>query len=323
MPSPQNDTGILTVAALRKTEDDGGMEYLFNERQQIFTVKPRGRPAEEISATLAEALRKSLPVKATLDPQRAHIHSVQMLSVQELDDFERQRTLLENPETGFPIELETIDPTTFNIVNDYLTVPIFGGCTNIVPNYAIAKEIFDFCAKQSCHLSGPYEISPCIPFQYVRDGCYARAHKMRWIISAGRFKYCCEKVFSFSNKNADRLAVRATKWGSCCVLWWYHVAPLIRVKADTLGSLAMVIDPGIFDKPEMLSTWLSVQENKTCNPHARVTMYSIQPGEAYTPANYGGTMFTTDPLYADTDATLKSYRNLRTCRTTPNSGKPN
>ena len=23
---------------------------------------------------------------------------------------------------------------------------------------------------------------------------------------------------------------QADKWGGCCVTWWYHVAPLVRVR---------------------------------------------------------------------------------------------
>ena len=77
--------------------------------------------------------------------------------------------------------------------------------------------------------------------------------------------------------------------------------------------LALVIDPGMFNKPVLLSTWLSAQENAFCRPHAHVSMYSIQPGSAYSPANYAGTAFTTDPAYAATDATLIAYSGLTTC----------
>lgn len=180
---------------------------------------------------------------------------------------------------------------------------------------AKAKAIFDYCAQQSCNLPGPYGISPCIPFQYVIDGCYARAHKMRWIITT-KYHYCCEKVFSFANQDPYRLAVKADKWGGCCVTWWYHVAPLVRVRlrfGRCRLELAMVIDPGMFDKPVLLSTWLAAQENANCHPHPRVCMYSIQPGSAYWPANYAGTAFDTDPSYTQTDATLTNYRNLVTC----------
>jgi hypothetical protein len=77
--------------------------------------------------------------------------------------------------------------------------------------------------------------------------------------------------------------------------------------------LALVIDPGMFNKPVLLSTWLSAQQNTGCDPHAKVSMYSIQPDSAYSPANLAGTAFTTDPSYTDTDATLTMYRNLTTC----------
>ena len=213
--------------------------------------------------------------------------------------------------------MATLDPTTFNIVGRYLRPPIFRVCTKIVPNYAKAKEIFDFCAKQSCHLPGPYNISPCIPFQYVGDGCYARAHKMRRIITQ-KYGYCCEKVFSFGYPYPTVLAVKANKWGGCCVEWWYHVAPLIRIKVP-FGRvnlvLAHVIDPGMFDQPVLLSTWLAAQENTACDPNARVSLYSIQPGSAYTPAWGGapGAAFDTDPTYASTDATLADYQTYTTC----------
>jgi hypothetical protein len=155
--------------------------------------------------------------------------------------------------------------------------------------------------------------------QYVRDGCYARAHKMKGIIK-DHFGYCSEKVFSFANMNNDELAVVASKWGGCCVTWWYHVAPVIRVNTKIFLKgkkinlvLAYVIDPGMFDKPVLLSTWLKAQANTSCSPYAKVSAYTIQPASAYSPANYQGTAFTTDPLYTATNATLTNYRNLVTC----------
>ena len=60
-------------------------------------------------------------------------------------------------------------------------------------------------------------------------------------------------------------------------------------------------------------TWLAAQENLNCSAAANVSMYSIQPGSAYSPANYQGTMFTTDPTYTLTDGTLTNYMNLVTC----------
>lgn len=310
--SPKKETGLLTVAAIRRPKGRGAPEYLFNERQRIFTLPSTTKSFEQSSKLLKDSLRRKVPVKVLLDARRALIEKIDAPSPQALSEFHRLRTLLDKPDRILRVDVSSLDPTTFNVADRYLKFRCFRLCTRIVPNYKKAKKIFDFCAKQSCHLPGPYSISPCIPFQYVRDGCYARAHKMRWIITT-RFRYCCEKVFSFANQNYDRLAVKADKWGGCCVTWWYHVTPLIRVRIGRLAVLALVIDPGMFDKPVLLSTWLAAQENKACDPNAKVSMYSIQPGSAYSPANYAGTTFTTDPSYTATNATLTAYHNLVTC----------
>lgn len=306
------ETGILTIAAIRRPKGDTPVEFLFHERQRIFTLPPNVRAAEELTKRLQDAFRKKTPLKVVLDSRRPFLHKVEAPLPEELREFERRRAPLDKPDKILPVSVSEIDPTTFNIVDRYLRFPTFRLCTRVVPNYKTAVKIFDFCAAQSCHLPGPKSVSPCIPFQYVRDGCYARAHKMRWIITT-KYRYCCEKVFSFANENFDTLAVKADKWGGCCVTWWYHVAPLIRIKVGKLAVLAFVIDPGMFDKPVLLSSWLSAQENKGCNAKAKVSKYSIQPGSAYAPDNYAGTAFTTDPTYTATDGTLTAYQNLKTC----------
>jgi hypothetical protein len=309
---PGRETAVLTVAAIRSPRGERSARILFNERQQIFT--PSAAEAQ-VPDRLVAALESSRPVKAVLDPRRGTLQRIADPSTIELDEFERSRTLLEKPDRTVRVDVSSIDPTRFDVVDLHLKARTFGLCKRIVPNYRKAKEIFDFCAQQSCHLPGPTAVTPCIPFQYVIDGCYARAHKMRKIITE-QFGYCCEKVFSFAIDDDDELAVKAGKWGGCCVTWWYHVAPLIRVRTkifDLKLVLAMVIDPGMFDHPVPVSTWLMAQENATCSPTAKVSKYSIQPGSAYTPANGQGTAFTTDPSYTATNTTLNNYKNLTTC----------
>jgi hypothetical protein len=313
------ESALVTVAAVRERREDGAVQCLFNERQQVFELPSSERTRERIERQLGEAADRGLPVRVVLNPRRGTVQRVATATAKELREFERGRVLLEDPEKPARIDTAVIDPTTFNVVDYYLKWPILSRCRRIVPSYKVAKEIFDFCAEQSCHLPGPPTISHCIPFQYVIDGCYARAHKMRQII-VDQYGYCCEKVFSFANQDWDTLAVKANKWGGCCVTWWYHVAPLVRVRVRIrLASvsfefvLAMVIDPGMFNKPVLLSTWLTAQANAVCSPYAKVSMYSIQAGSAYWPANYQGTAFGTDPNYTNTHAALSNYANLTTC----------
>jgi len=312
MPTERN-AEIVTVAAVRGGED--AEEVLFNEKQQIFSLRTQTKSGAALLGQLREAAKKNEPVRVVLDARKGTIQRLDRLAPGEIEEFRRNRKLLERPAKSVAINVDEIDPTVFNLVGHKLKWPAFKLCVRTVPNYKKAKEIFDFCANQSCNLPGPYAISPCIPFQYVIDGCYARAHKMRKIITE-KYGYCCEKVFSFANQNNDTLAVQANKWGGCCVTWWYHVAPLIRVRIKLLSisiELALVIDPGMFDKPVLLSSWLAAQKNAACSANANVSMYSIQPGSAYTPANYAGTQFSTDPNYTATDQTLLDYQNLTTC----------
>lgn len=304
------ETAILTVAAIRKVR--GETQYLFNQKQAIFRLAASGKAGRESTELLREALRKKLPVKAQIDTHEGAIHRIGEPSERERREFEKLHILLEKPDRSVRVDISAVDPTVFNLEQHQRRFRCFRHCRRIIPNYKKAKKIFDFCAKQTCSLGGPFSVSPCIPFQYVIDGCYARAHKMRWIITQ-KYHYCCEKVFSFANQGNDTLAVQANKWGGCCVFWWYHVAPLVRVRLGRFAVLLLVIDPGMFDKPVLLSTWLAAQENKNCSADAHVSMYSIQPGSAYWPDNYAGTMFGTDPNYVQTDQTLTDYRNLVTC----------
>ena len=313
MPSTR-ETGLVTVAAIRQPRRAESVEVLFHEYQRIFTLAVTGRARTTLTSDLRTAARRRAPVKVVLDARRDLIRRVTTPSATELEEFRRYRTLLEKPERTLRIDVSKLDPSIFNIVDHHLRARVFRLCRRIVPSYSKAKQIFDFCAAQSCHLGAP-TVPPCITFQYVRDGCHARAHQMRKIIDS-RYGYCVEKVFSFANQGSDTLRVRADKWGGCCVAWWFHVAPFLRVRLR-LGRfsivLGMVIDPSMFNKPVLLSTWLSAQENATCGPNARVSMYSIQPWTAYTPANYAGTSFTTDPAYTSTNTTLNNYKNLVTC----------
>jgi hypothetical protein len=309
------ESDVLTVAAIRSRRGEPP-QYLFHERQRIFTLPTRAKADARLVGLLKESLSRRRPVKVSISGKQGLIQRVSEPSSAELERFLELYVPLDGPSKIVPIDVSKIDPSTFNFVDRYLKWPVFLRCRRILPSYAKAKEIFDFCAALSCHLGGPYAVTPCIPFQYVVDGCYARAHQMRRIITT-RYRYCCEKVFSFATANNDTLGVRANKWGGCCVEWWYHVAPLVRVRLRLRGLpnvslvLAMVIDPSMFDKPVLLSTWLAAQENTSCNADAHVTSYSIQPGSAYTPSYGSG--FSTDPSYTLTESTLVAYGGLTTC----------
>lgn len=300
------EESLVTSIASINYLDNGVVEYLFNDRQARYAVMP-GNPAyNNILGIAREAYTKGLPVKL-FSEFPGNIARLEKPTAAETEVFnERMRNNLVNPDQMRKVDISTLDTLTFNLLA-YQDWKAFRLCIRTVPNYNTAKQIFDFCKQQTCTV-GPTQIQPCIPFNYAVDGCFARAHKMRYIIEQ-KYGYCSEKVFSFGYLN-----VLATLSGGCCINWWYHVAPIVRVKT-LRGTALYVIDPSMFTQPVSLSTWLAAQENTSCNAQADVTHYSIQPSSAYTPS-YGVTpqthTYTTDNNYALTNTGLLYYALLGT-----------
>lgn len=315
--TPAADSSILTIAAVRPAADGKGTEVLFNERAAVYTIPADGKTSIENANNALKLNSADVNAVVKMFNSGNTVTNLVMATGAETERYnalnkERLKSLV----APTAIDVSKIDTSTFNRVSTLKKYnPVFALCNSTVPNYAKLVEMFNYCASQGCNNPGPYAIPNCITFQYVIDGCYARAHKMRQMLSQ-KFGYCCEKVFSFANSGNATLAVKADKWGGCCVQWWYHVAPLFRVNVKFGGfsyQICYVIDPGMFNTPVTLSTWLQAQKNTACNTSANVSMYSIQPGTAYWPTNYAGTTFGTDPNLTNTEATLIAYKNLKTC----------
>jgi Glutaminase len=300
---------IVTTVAIIKPLDNGDIEYLFNERQAGYVVKKDHPDFDAILRLAREAQAAAKPVKLLSDVPGVLTGLTTPTTAETAAYLEWYRSNILNAEPNRKLTVSLIDTLVFNIA-DWQRWKVFGLCKTLVPDYATAKKIFDYCKQQTCVI-GPTQVQPCIPFQYVRDGCFARAHKMRSIIE-GRYRYCSEKVFSFGY--GSTLYVQATLGGGCCVNWWYHVAPVVRVKVGA-KTLCYVIDPGMFTQPVLLSTWLAAQENTTCSSSANLSSYSIQPSSAYTPVYANPvTQYTTDNGYTATNNDLVIYNGYgQTC----------
>ncbi|MBT3235280.1 MAG: hypothetical protein HN353_04960 [Bdellovibrionales bacterium] len=92
-----------------------------------------------------------------------------------------------------------------------------------------------------------------IPFAYPEDGCYARAHEMSRLLEQQGI--ITGKVFIEGN-----LRVETSNSPKGYVEWWYHVAPIIKVKGDGEGrDQVYVIDPSIFNRPVPVEEWYDIQ----------------------------------------------------------------
>jgi len=306
----QPQTFLVTVANIRKSGSGAVTEVMFNELAELFSVQD----ATMIS-NLQGALNANTTVKVTIDPWQATVLQVSSVTREEAAAHAAARAVNNIPGSAYKIDLANTDPDQINnlpasaVINT--TTP---GLTDVIPDMATAQLMFDYITHQCCALPGPYTIDYCIPFQYCEDGCYARAHKMCWIIN-NKYNYATHKIFSFANSGHDELCVKGEKWGGCCVNWWYHVAPLVNINSPK-GTSAYVIDPAMFDQPVLLATWLHAQENPACVPSGdvpHVSMINIQPTASYCPNGTTGYLFYTDPAYASTDTTLVHYAPLVTC----------
>lgn len=308
-PLQQNapETNTVTIAAIRKSSDGTGNEVMFNELAELFTVNDA-----TVLNTLQNALENNHVVSVKTDPWNGVVLYANVVTAAE-EQAHLSREIISAPGSAIPVDLATMNPDVINSTPGAMSIlnTSTPGLTNVIPNMATAQLMFDYIVKQCCALPSPYGIDHCISFQYCQDGCYARAHKMCWILN-NRYHYATHKIFSFANAGSDRLSVKCLKWGGCCVTWWYHVAPLVNIKTPT-GVKAFVFDAAMFDQPVLLATWLHAQENPACSGTARVSMINIQPTTSYAPSGYSGLTFSTDPTYSSTNSTLISYSTRHTC----------
>ncbi len=311
-PAPTGDSSLLTIAAIKDATDGKNITILFYERAAPYTIAKDDKAFVENKNMLNEAMKANVPIRVFAKKGATNITRFTKATEAEIRAYNtgegiNSPSMKIKSDSPIAVVVSKIDTSVFNTVEYQKWFPILWRCTNVVPNYSTLVAMFNHVAKEGCNNPGPYSITNCIPFQYVRDGCYARAHKMRQMLIS-KYGYCCEKVFSYGNLN-----VKANMWGGCCVDWWYHEVPLFRINRTFRGrtfQVCYVLDPGMFTTPVTLSTWLAAQENTSCNAIANVTSYSIQPGTAYWPSGGG---YGTDPNYTLTEQTLINYKPLKTC----------
>jgi len=105
------ETAIVTVAAIRSPKR-GVTEYLFHERQQIFTTAGAAAGRGEVLRLLKGVRRDKAPIKVVLDARRGQIRAVETPTADELEAFSRTKIPTDIRGTTKAIDLDTIDPTT-------------------------------------------------------------------------------------------------------------------------------------------------------------------------------------------------------------------
>lgn len=100
-----------------------------------------------------------------------------------------------------------------------------------------------------------------IPFSFPADGCYSRAHRMEEMLT--EMGFASQKVFALakvSGLDVNSLndipgASEPEPEPDTNVHWWYHVAPLVKVRDPERGVIETVIDPSMGQSPMPLDEW--------------------------------------------------------------------
>lgn len=145
-----------------------------------------------------------------------------------------------------------------------------------------------------------------IPFKYIADGCYARAHKMRQLMLQKGIE--CKKQFVYGSLRAFN--------GYCCTSWVYHVAPLVKVKTSNGRVVEKIIDPSMFQEPVAPETWRNACINsQNCKGPVNITEYVNTDGAVYYYNNYSKTSVY-DNDYRKTNDVIRDYTGLEGCGNT-------
>jgi len=260
------------------------------------------RRQHEDFADMERALREALGSERMLIVTEDHEHNV--INV---------RAFRPGPDGPFPPEPEPepeplpwpkrwvkylrklIDQSRFLLPISWLTAP----------SLTEAQKVFDALAATSCDpITAP---APCIPFLYLEDGCWTRAHEMcRLMINKG---YSPRKVWIFGF-----LIAPTANTPACWVQWNFHVAPTLRVRGQKLFQVHdMVVDPGLFTAPVAQAVWDSTLGN---DPGA-----SPIPTDAWVYWYEEDGTSIPDPTYAATNYDLAHFR-LKLLEQTATNGPP-
>ena len=291
---------LLSVANVYYTTDGRSVEAWFFETPLVFEFSKNNPAAAQYFETLQYAKEHRLPVNVSVVKGTEHlIERITPATEIQVEQFRAEQSK-RVPAEAVPAPEEGGE--SFGNTPDASLI-------SLVPDLATLNNIFNTIKSQCNRAPGVLIYGPRIPFQFVADGCYARAHKMRQLIES-YFGYQSYKVFNFACNGSGTLSVKATLWGNnCCVKWWYHVTSYVYLNTG-FSTVAYAIDPAMFNGPVTISTWVAAQKNTTCGYGGTSQGQVYYSSNAYAPntlpVNCSIVPYA-DNTYTAADATCISY----------------
>ncbi|UUC44620.1 protein-glutamine glutaminase [Flavobacterium cerinum] len=204
-------------------------------------------------------------------------------------------------------KVSAAEQESFNARFKTKRVGVANNLQTVLPDLNTLKLMYERIRNESCWIFHSFT-QECIPFRYPVDGCYARAHKMRQILTENG--YDCEKQFVYGNLRAQSLDK------ACCVNWCYHVAVLVSYKDDSGEIQKRIIDPSLFkDGPVTETDWRAACTNSNCG-ETNIVSYANTSGDTYY-RGPKGKLFMYDDEYRNTDCVLNVFMRYKDCTPTP------
>ncbi len=302
--TPAKTDRLLSVANVYYADNGKTAEAWFYETPLVFEFTVGTPEGERNFKLLKEAKDNKTPVNVRLAGIAENmIGSIIPATAEQTASY---REAVAKQETATKV----VDPAN---INNGTESPALVG---VVPNLTVLNNIFNTLRNQGCGVFGPYLYGQCVPYQFVADGCYARAHKMRQIIES-YYGYTSYKVFNYACNGSGTLSVAATLWGNnCCVRWWYHVAPYVIVQVGT-AQYGYLLDPSMFSEPVGIPTWVAAQKNTGCGYNGTAQGQVYYTSNAYAPSSLNGSTCTLVPFgdntYNAANATCAAYAPKQGC----------
>lgn len=269
-------TDIGNVVPYLVQIDDNQVIVGLSPYAQLFYLNLSTPESEEQLKLLNAALKEEIPLKVSLFENTNNIYSIKSISTKEIKEF-----------------VESKKNRDFNLSSSLIPYrPQVGPLKGYIWYYEI-QNVFNIL-KSSRH----------IPFDYTKDGCWARAHKMVQILN--ELGYKCEKQWIIGN-----LGATSVNNANCCIEWGFHVAPVIKKANYGKNSIEyavyvdVVMDPSLFNEPVTVDKWEKACLKTRCNPKANVIYTRRTASEIYK-LPYEER----DDDYSKTNQDLEYYRSL-------------
>jgi Glutaminase len=266
---------VRFVKAVRPGTRDDRFEVLFLFAPSAYFLNPSHPEFKTMQARLAAAVKSKEAVLVTL-----HAVTSEILDVREAPGHARELKSSEGASTEDPDD-PRLDGSTVELL-----APVI--------DMARAVAVFKSLRQQ-----------PQIPFDFLEDCCFARAHEMCRLMVLEDIQ--SRKIWNFGHGFMEDEATLQFFSPLGSFTWFYHVAPIVRVRQDG-DVFNLVMDPGVSNRPLKICEWLDLQnDHSSTRRFTAAGIYGLDIKTKVVNFDFG---FTRTPDELDDHFNRREFRNL-------------